>query len=246
MRKLTVITYLHQNETQFQRCIDGIESQTFKDFDWLILTHSPIKETINCEYTEHILPESLHHKSKVLNYILPQIKTPYFAYNDSDDRSLPNRFEEQVNFLEKNPSVDICSAMFLVNETDSTWPMHEHHDMIAAYMFINSPMANPVSILRNRNDFFGTKVSYDSVYVRAQDYDFWFSCLKAGLIFHNLQLPLLSYYSPPIPNPSDLQEQFAIEIRNNILKHAGIILPSKLLKSYNDFCKLRFVNQEDM
>ena len=30
------------------------------------------------------------------------------------------------------------------------------------------------------------------------------------------------------------------------MKHAGIILPSKLLKSYNDFCKLRFVNQEDM
>jgi hypothetical protein len=153
MKKLTVVTYLHQNETQFNRCVLGMNKQTFAGLEWIVLTHQPINAVFTCTYRVVILPPHIILKSDVLNFILPQITTPYIAYNDSDDQSFPTRFEQQVAFMDANKHVDICSAMFVVNDTDSTWPLHQHHDMIAAYMLINSPMANPAIMIRNRPNF---------------------------------------------------------------------------------------------
>lgn len=246
MKKLTVVTYLHQNETQFSRCVLGMNKQTFTGLEWIILTHQPIDAVITCSYQVVILPAHIVLKSDVLNFILPQITTPYIAYNDSDDKSFPTRFEQQVAFMDANKHVDICSAMFVVNDTDSTWPLHQHHDMIAAYMLINSPMANPVVMLKNRPNFWGTVAKYNPHYVRAQDYDFWFTCLKLGLTFCNMQVPVVSYHVPTNPKTDDSQEQFAVEIRDCIHQHAGLTILPQLKNTYNDFCKLRLIAQDDM
>lgn len=246
MKKLTVVTYLHQNEMQFNRCVLGMNKQTYTSLEWIILTHQPIDVLITCSYQVIILPPHVVLKSDVLNFILPQITTPYIAYNDSDDQSFPTRFEQQVAFMDANKHVDICSAMFVVNDTDSTWPLHQHHDMIAAYMLINSPMANPAVMIRNRPNFWGTIARYSSYYVRSQDYDFWFTCLKLGLNFYNMQVPVVSYYVPTNPNVDDSQEQFAVEIRDRIHQYAGLTILPQLKKSYNDFCKLRLMPQNEL
>jgi hypothetical protein len=246
MKKLTVVTYLHQNETQFARCVQGINRQTYNDFEWLILTHKPLDVQIACVHRVVILPQHIVLKSDVLNFILPQIRTKYIAYNDSDDKSFPARFEQQVAFMEAHPEVDVCSAMFVVNETDNTWPLNETHDMIAAYLLINSPMANPAIILRNKPNFWGQTVKYNPKYVRAQDYGFWLTCLKNGLQFYNLQTPLVSYFVSDNPKHDDSQEQFAIEIRNEIHQYAGLKIPNNLNETYNNFCKLRQIEEEEL
>lgn len=246
MKKLTVVTYLHQNETQFARCVQGINRQTYNDFEWLILTHQPINETILCAHCVIILSDDMVLKSDVLNFILPQIKTKYIAYNDSDDKSFPARFEQQVAFMESHPEVDVCSAMFVVNETDNTWPLNETHDMIAAYLLINSPMANPAIMMKNKPNFWGQTVKYNPKYVRAQDYGFWLSCLKNGVKFYNIQIPLVSYFVSDNPKPDDTQEQFAIEIRNEIHQYAGLSIPEHLTETYNHFCKLRQMNEDEL
>jgi hypothetical protein len=129
------------------------------------------------------LPNDVVLKSDVLYFILPQINTKYIAYNDSDDKSFPTRFEQQVAFMEDHPDVDVCSAMFVVNETDNTWPLNETHDMIAAYLLINSPMANPAIILKNKPNIWGQTVKYNPKYIRAEDYGFRLTCLKTDYNF---------------------------------------------------------------
>jgi hypothetical protein len=150
MNKITVLTYLHENETQFSRCIKGLEKQIFKDFDWMILSHKMPQESIAITHQVLLLPEGMYIRSDVMNWALPQIKTKYIAYNDSDDRSLPNRLKLQLDFMESHPKIDVSSGMFFVNDTDNTWPIHETHDMISSYLLINSPMAQPAIIMRNR------------------------------------------------------------------------------------------------
>ncbi|MDP2175811.1 MAG: glycosyltransferase [Bacteroidota bacterium] len=246
MNKITVLTYLHENETQFDRCISGLERQTYKDFDWVILSHKMPQEPIGIPHQVLLLPEGMHVRSDVMNWAFPQIKTKYIAYNDSDDSSLPNRLKLQLDFMENNPKVDISSGMFFVNETENTWPLHEKHDMIASFLLINCPMVHPAIIIRNRIGHFGVKFKYNSNYVRAQDYDFWYQCIKSGLRFHNLQTQVISYHVPPNKPSNDTQEQSAIEIRNQILHEAGIVIPITLYQIYHDFCKLQHLDQVDL
>ena len=157
--------------------------QTYNDFEWLILTHKPFEETILCTQCIIILLDDVVLKSDVLNYILPQIKTKYIAYNDSDDKSFPVRFEHQVAFMDAHPDVVDCSAMFVVNETDNTCPVNDKHDTIEAYLLINSAIANPAIILRNKPSFWLQTVKYNPKYIRSQDYGFWLTCLKNELNF---------------------------------------------------------------
>jgi glycosyltransferase involved in cell wall biosynthesis len=246
MNKLTVVTYLHENERHFDRCIKGIKSQSFKDFEWWILTHKPLDINLDYPHKLVLLSKELNTKSAVLNYALPLIQTPYFALNDSDDRPLPNRFEVQVAFMDKNPEIDICSAMFFVNETDFTWPMHEKSDMITSYMIINSPMANSLSIFRNKLNLWGREVAYNTQYLRAQDYDLWFQCLKKGLRFHNIQEPLMSYFASDAKPHDNSQEQNAIKIRNQIHEYAGLKLVESFEKAFNNFALLRLVDYDEL
>jgi hypothetical protein len=246
MNKITVLTYLHANETQFKRCVSGLERQTLKEFDWVILTHQMPQEPIAIPHQVMILPQEMHVKSDVLNWALPKIETKYIAYNDSDDCSLPNRLQLQFDFMEKKPNIDVCSGMFFVNDTESTWPLHEQNNMIAAYLLINSPMANPTVILRNKKGVLGKTLLYNPKYVRSQDYDFWHQCLKHGLRFHNLQTQLFSYYVPATKMSNDPQAETVIEIRNQILHEAGIVIPITLYHIYNDFCRLQHINQTDL
>jgi glycosyltransferase involved in cell wall biosynthesis len=246
MNKITVITYLHSNETQFKRCVFGLERQIFKEFDWVILTHQMPNETIAIPHQVMLLPPNMHVKSEVLNWALPQIKTKYIAYNDSDDSSFPNRLQLQFDFMEKNPKVDVCSGMFFVNESENTWPLHENSNMISAYLLINSPMANPVAFFRNKIGVFGKSLVYNPNYIRSQDYDFWIQCLKYGLRFHNIQTQLFSYYVPENKVFHDSQAETADLIRNELLHDNGIIIPVTLHQTYVSFCKLQHVDQDKL
>lgn len=246
MNKITVLTYLHANETQFKRCVFGLERQIFKEFDWVILTHQMPIEPISIPHQVMLLSKEMHVKSEVLNWALPQIKTKYIAYNDSDDSSFPNRLQLQLEFMEQNPKVDICSGMFFVNESENTWPLHEHNSMISAYLLINSPMANPIAFFRNKIGVFGNTLLYNPNYIRSQDYDFWYQCLKQGLRFHNIQHQLFSYYVPEKKVFNDSQAETADLIRNEILHENGISIPVTLHQTYVAFCKLQHVDQDNL
>jgi len=246
LNKITVVTYLHENERQFNRCIEGMESQTYQDFEWIIVTHAPVTEKITCNHEVYIIPSTIGTKSGVLNHILPQIHTPYIAYNDSDDRSYPARLETQLKFMEANPNIYICSAKFTVNETDFSWPMHENNDMICGYLPINSPMANPAIMLKNEPGLWGNKIKYNTDYIRAQDYDFWFQCCEANLQFYNIQEALLSYYVAETPSSNDQQKQFASNIRSQITKRIGITLTKEGQNTLDGFASLNLVDPKQL
>jgi hypothetical protein len=57
---------------------------------------------------------------------------------------------------------------------------------------------------------------------------------------------LISYYVTENKPSEDTQEQSAIEIRNQILHDAGTVIPVTLYQTYNDFCKLKHVDQTEL
>ena len=124
----------------------------------------------------------------------------FIARMDADDRSLPERFMLQLDFLRTHPDVAVLGTA--AHEIDSSGrrigltTRREHHDVIAAHMFKENPFIHPSVMLRR--EFLEALAGYDQTLRRAQDYDLWLRGYQS-FRYHNLPEPLLEYRRPRAP-----------------------------------------------
>lgn len=118
--KISVITCLYNTPPElFENCIKGLVSQTFTDFEVLIVNDGSTKNLeeniaiINkyCSNDDRFNYYDTEHtgKSQTLNFALKIAKGKYIAINDSDDISYPERLEYQYLFLENNQEYAVIS-----------------------------------------------------------------------------------------------------------------------------------------
>ena len=125
---------------------------------------------------------------KALGIGLTYCKYEYIARMDSDDYSLPDRFEKQIEFLEKHPDIDILGGQ--ITEYDA--------DMKSVLAVRNVPlnMEEITERMKTRNAMNHVTVIYkkDAVlsagnYLHCpyfEDYYLWCRMIKNGNTFHNL------------------------------------------------------------
>lgn len=111
---------------------------------------------------------------------------------DTDDLSLPTRFETQVNYLKKHREVDVLGA--LLEEFDPEDESYrvvrrvpEDHQGIARFAKSRNPVNHPVCCFRKETVL--RSGGYPLVY--PEDYLLWVKLLQEGKQFHNLQTVLL-------------------------------------------------------
>lgn len=91
---------------------------TFSDFEFIIIndgsTDNSVEIIKNYNDPRIVLVDNTENKGlvSVLNQGLQLAQGEYIARMDADDISLPNRFMEQVNYLDKHPQVGILGAWF--------------------------------------------------------------------------------------------------------------------------------------
>lgn len=155
--------------------------------------------------------------TKNLNNLIKTAKGKYIARMDADDISLPNRFEVQVEFLERNPDyAAIGSSYFHINERG-------HITNWINVMCIDPSIHNG---LKNQNWFAHGSVMmnkamamnvglYDEAFKYAQDYDLWVR-LAQKYKLSNTEVPYYSYRIRPenisIKNKAE-QDGFALRAR---------------------------------
>jgi len=113
---------------------------------------------------------------------------------DTDDICHPNRFSNQLNYLQNNPDVDILGSWcFIIDENGNEigakkFPVS--HSEIKRLIWTN-PVVHPSIVFRkDRVEAIG---SYDEKLARRQDYELWFRAIHKGLIFANIPEYLLYY-----------------------------------------------------
>ncbi len=123
--KVTVLMSVYNGEKYLREAIDSILSQTFKDFEFLILNDGSTDKTAEIlkSYQDPRIKIINNEKNigltKSLNKGLKIAKGNYIARQDADDISLPTRFEEELKFLKKNSNVALVGTdYFLINEKD--------------------------------------------------------------------------------------------------------------------------------
>lgn len=177
------------------RCI---RAQTYEDWELLVLDDGSTDETAALADAQaaddpRIRVLRLEHSglTRTLNAGLRAARGELIARQDADDRSLPERLERQVRFLDEHPEVGLVGTDW-VEEGPGGRRVRRRVE------FVPGPVND---CLVDRNPFTHASVlfrrsvvddpAYDERYTCAQDYDLWLRMARRGVVLWNLDEPLV-------------------------------------------------------
>ncbi len=195
--KISVLLPVYNSELYIKEAIDSILNQTFSDFEFIIIDDASTDKSVEIiqSYSDSriqliVKPQNLGYTNS-LNYGLTIAKGDYIARMDSDDISLPFRFEKQVAFLEANLDVVACGTNYQILGTDYVVTKPELHEDIKIELLTESCIGHPTVMLRNET-LQKNQISYQIKFEPAEDYALWVHMLNYGKL-HNLQEVLFLY-----------------------------------------------------
>lgn len=136
---------------------------------------------------------------RALNEGLKHCSHEWIARMDSDDISMPQRFEAQWTYIRTHPEVDVVGAWITefdgsIENVMSIKKVPETHDAIRAYAKKRSPVNHPVVVLRREAVLRAGSYQHCPWF---EDYYLWARMLMAGAVFHNLPESLLWFRASP-------------------------------------------------
>ena len=180
---VSVVMPAYNSEKYISEAIESILNQTFKDFEFIIIDDGSTDKTweIIQEYAKKDERITAFKNEKNLNNYATRnkgikiAKGKYIVWQDSDDVSLPNRLEKQVDFMEKNLEVGICGSYMQIftDERDLNIRKYSIEDKdLRKDIFKFSPIAQPAAIIRK--SCYEKVGYYDDRFDATQDLDMTF------------------------------------------------------------------------
>ena len=230
---VSVVMPTFNRQKYLDEAIESITNQTFKDFEFVIVDDSSTDNSVEI-IRKHLqkdhrirLLKNQYKKGIVgaLNTAIEAAKGKYIARMDSDDVSLPQRLEKQVQFLESHPEIGACGTwvrLFGMKE-GAEWHLATDPETIQCTMLFCGAIANPTGMFR-REVFFDLGFMYDPDFVVAEDFDFW-TRISEKVKMANIPEVLLRYRthgSNSIVTYSRQHLQMSSKIRLRQLRRLGI------------------------
>lgn len=227
--EISVIMSVYDGQSCLLEAVESILNQTFKDFEFIIIddgstdrTPEILKEYARKDERIKIItnPKNIG-LTKSLNQAIKEAKGKYIVRMDADDISLPERLEQQIEFMRKNPEAGLLGTTY--------YEMNLKGEIVGDKFF---PTSNKKlkKVLIKYNPFFHASVMirkeildriglYNENIPKAQDYDLWFRIAKDYKIA-NLPLPLMKrrYGGEKTLRGENQQLKWAIRIRMKYIK----------------------------
>ena len=240
---LSILMPVYKTASYLQEAIDSMLSQRFSDFELIVLNDcSPDDaEGILDRYDDPRIVRYLGERNQglanVLNVGMDMARGRFIARMDSDDISLPERFETQVNYLETHPDIDLCSCgMKLFGARDGSWVRDADPEMVKITALFFSPILHASSVWR-REAFERFGLRFRQEMVPAEDYDLWCRALVKGVRMVNLPECLYLYRIRPdqATENTERTSNREIEVRRDFLQS---VYPSLAESDIDAFAKL--------
>ena len=196
MKLSCVMCAYNTDEHHLRNAIESILNQTFSDFELIIVddgsTLKHVKDTILSYKDKRIkyLYQENAGISKARNFGNLHAQGEYIAVMDSDDIALPNRFEEEVSYLDNHLDVSAVGSWMEAFPKKSILYCPENPCILDC--LIGCPMCHS-SLMWRKADFEAKNLTYNSDYLTSQDFELWSQALMSGLKFHNIQKILVKY-----------------------------------------------------
>ncbi len=236
---ISVILPAYNAEDYIQRAIDSILAQTYSDFELIVINDGSSDNTWKLieSYTDkRMKPVNLEQNRGligVLNLGLSLATGKYIARMDADDISLPDRFKEQVAFLDANEDYVACGCSIInfndSNESFLPYPTSDQ-EIRAALTLFERNICHPTVMLRT-DVIKQNNIQYQKAYPHAEDYMFWIDLAKYGKL-HNLAKAYLKYFrheeqisSKYYPEQMEISRQI---VREQFIEHFPSVDKEKL------------------
>ena len=197
---LTVFTPFYKNIEYFDETIGSVLSQSFRDFEYLMINDGDPADARRIESTFRDPRIRIINTSSPLglsgsrNAGLTEARGELIAFIDSDDFCEPGRLAKQVTFLGAHPDhVLVGSGLRYVDERSQTIGSREYpetdRDIKSRLVAVNC-IAQP-SVMARRQALIDAG-GYNDEFPSAEDYALWIRLARFGK-YHNLQEPLVAY-----------------------------------------------------
>lgn len=198
--RVSVIMGIYNCADTLSEAIDSILNQTFEDWKLIMCDDGSIDSTYEIAQSyKNRYPDKivlLKNKKNIglnstLNRCLQQVETEYVARMDGDDISLINRFQEEVSFLDSNPSFSIVSTPMIYFDDEGEWKRGRGtgevnvNDVAKGTPFCHAPCM----VRKGAYDSVGG-YSEDKKWLRVEDYNLWVKMLAKGYKGYVLENPL--------------------------------------------------------
>jgi len=200
---VSVLMTVYNGRKYLAAAIDSILSQTFGDFEFLIIDDgskddSPaiLRDYANRDSRVRVITQVNKGLTHSLNEGLQLARGRYIARMDADDLSLPQRIEKQVKFLDDHPEYVLIGCRCMLIDPDG-YPIREKPDTVADHdqidgllMKMGWPLVHPAVMMRA--EVVRKIGGYDESYRTNQDHELFLRLAEVGKLA-NLQEILLRY-----------------------------------------------------
>lgn len=260
---VSVVLPVYNRPEKVCKTIESILSQTFKDFELLVIDNASTDDTVerikrfDDSRIRLIINERNMGQTYSLNRGLDEAKGKYIARIDSDDIMLPKRLQRQVSFLEKHSDYVLCGAWArIISDQDELSAIVRLCSTDKGLRFMQTftcGLFHPAAMFR-RSTLEENSIRYNKTLSVAEDYEMWFKLLEYG---KGLNIPeVLIYYRQGESNDSvirkDIGKKEGIAIRRNFYDklnisdkkkarlHREIDLEEKPNKNIMEICKVAY------
>jgi glycosyltransferase involved in cell wall biosynthesis len=146
---ISVLLPVYNAENYIRASIESILNQTYSNFELIILNDGSTdgSEAIIKEFKDKRIHYVFHQNrglAKTLNVGIKLSNGSIFARQDADDISLPNRFEEQIHFLNEHPTVMLLgTGAQIIDEKGNLQQAFHNHPTLSAELKTDLLFNNP-------------------------------------------------------------------------------------------------------
>ena len=187
--------------------IDSILSQTFKDFELIVVDNYSIDNTEDVvkSYTDKRIRCSKHQNNGVVavnrNYGISKAQGEYLAFCDDDDLWLPEKLEQQMLEFEKDNQVGVVCTNGINFDRHGEHgeffgsTLRDRDFTFEALVWNNSIITSSVVVKKAVIDDVGMMDESPEIFT-AEDYELWLRIAKKYRVKY-ISLPLMKYRTHP-------------------------------------------------
>ena len=201
--RVSVIMGIYNCADTLPEAIESVLNQTYRDFELILCNDGSTDSTMEVaqkyarENPEHIVliqNEKNMGLNYTLNHCLKVARGEYIARMDGDDRSLPHRFQIEVDYLDAHPEYALVSANLELFDDNGIWghtnfkPEPTPADLAKGSSFSHSACMVRKEVFDQVNGY-----SEGKWLLRVEDKHLWHKIYAAGYKGRNLEQVLYSY-----------------------------------------------------
>jgi glycosyltransferase involved in cell wall biosynthesis len=194
---ITVIMPVYNREKFIGDAIQSIINQSFENFELIIINDASIDNTkkiiLKFPDSRIILLENEKNIGVAAsrNKGIEKAKGKFIAFMDSDDISLPNRLQEQLNKLMSDSGLIGCGSWLKILNSSKVIKHCEHHNDIITRLLIHCSLSIGAAMLKTS---VVKQVKFNPTLKFGEDYEFWSRVCWMGSLY-NIPEPFLLYRS---------------------------------------------------